>query len=301
VVYKRTWRSRSVDNVIKELEIISNNKRITDVFFVDDNVLVNMKRIGKLCIEIIRRKREGTIKKNLRFFFQGRLDTMAKYPKITKLMGIAGFWLVLVGIEATNDKTLELIGKGCKMKSMEKGIEVLHKSGIFIMGNVIIGANLSDTLDDVLVSIKKTRDLGVDLPSFTLLTPFPSTEFHKKLKKENLLLTEDYAKYNWLNPVIKTLYLSPNTLKNLLFLGFFYINYYGGGWVHKLVLLYKSTKIRGFKFTFHPIRFYRTLLSYYRWRCIVHYHLKELGKTIHQIKFGSLGQMEELKKIIIKT
>ncbi|MHA1255835.1 MAG: B12-binding domain-containing radical SAM protein, partial [Promethearchaeota archaeon] len=156
VVYKRRWRARTVENIIDELEIISKNKKISDVFFVDDNILVDMKRVGHLCIEIIRGKREKRIKKNLRFFFQGRLDSMARYPTITKLMGKAGFWLVLVGVEATNDETLKIIDKGCNVENIKRGIEVLHESGILVMGNVILGANLNDSIDDVFVTIKKT-------------------------------------------------------------------------------------------------------------------------------------------------
>jgi len=300
VVYKRKWRSRSVESVIKELEIISKNKKISDVFFVDDNILVDMKRVGRLCIEIIRGKRERRIKNDLHFFFQGRLDSMARYPKITNLMGIAGFWLVLVGVEATNDETLKIIDKGCKLENIKKGIQILHESGILVMGNVIIGANFNDTVDDVFITIKKTRELNLDLPSFTLLTPFPSTEFYKELKEKNLLLTEDYSKYNWLNPVIKTHNLSPDALKKLLFLGFFYINYYGGGWMNKLGLLRRSTKSRGIKFTYHPIRLFRTFKTYYTWRRIVHYNLRDLNKKIHQIKYGNLEQMKELKRAIIK-
>lgn len=300
VVYKRRWRARSVKNIIKELEIISQNKKITDVFFVDDNILVDMKRVGRLCIEIIRGKRRGTIKKKLRFFFQGRLDSMARSPKITELMRKAGFWLVLVGVEATDDKTLELIDKGCRLENIKKGIQVLHDSGIMVMGNVIIGANLWDTIEDVIITIKKTRELGLDLPSFTLLTPFPSTDFYRELKQKNLLLSEDYSKYNWLNPVIKTEKLNPRALKLLLFLGFFYINYYGGGWMNKLKLFYRNTKSRGIKFTFHPIRFYKTSISYYKWRCIVHYNLRELEDKIHQIKFGKLRDMKELRNAILE-
>jgi radical SAM superfamily enzyme YgiQ (UPF0313 family) len=176
----------------------------------------------------------------------------------------------------------------------------LHKSGILIMGNVIIGANLEDTIDDILITIKKTRELDLDLPSFTLLTPFPSTDFYQEIKQKNLLLTEDYSKYNWLNSVIKTPNLSPEMLKKLLFLAFFYINYYGGGWMHKLGMLFRTTKSRGFKFTFHPIRFYRTLLSYIKWRRIVHYNLRDLEKKIHQIKYSRLNDMQDLKNAILE-
>ena len=165
---------------------------------------------------------------------------------------------------------------------------------------MILGANLNDTIDDVFITIKRTRELNLDLPSFTLLTPFPSTDFHEEIKEKNLLLTEDYSKYNWLTPVIKTSKLSSQALKYLLFLAFFCINYYAGGWVHKLGLFYRNTRNRGWKFTFHPIRFYKTLLSYIKWRRIVHSNLRPLEKKIHQIKFGTLEQMKELKEAILR-
>ncbi|MBY9005462.1 MAG: cobalamin-dependent protein [Candidatus Lokiarchaeota archaeon] len=301
VVYKRSWRPRSVENIIQELEVISQNKKVTDVFFVDDNFLVDMKRIEKLCIEILKAKKEKRIKKNLKFFFQGRLDAMARYPEIIKLMRRSGFWLVLVGVEATEDRTLRKIRKGCKLDNMKKGIQVLHECGIFIMGNVIIGANLEDTIEDILITIKKTRELDLDMPSFTLLTPFPGTEYYNEMKQKGLLLTEDYSKYNWLNSVIKTPNLTPGALRILLFLGFFYINYYGGGWWNKVRLLHKGLKSRGFKYTFHPVRWFATAKTYIKWRNIVHYNLRSLGKTRHQIKYATLKEMTELKDLILNS
>ena len=296
VVYKRTWRARSVQNVIKEIEIVSKNKKVSDIFFVDDNILVNMKRVGRLCIEIIRGKREGRIKKNLHFFFQGRLDSMARHPKITKLMAIAGFWLVLVGVEATDNKRLKSVEKGCNMDQIRRGIEVLHENGIIAMGNVIIGINLNDSVDDILITIKRTAELTLDLPSFTLLTPFPSTQFHEEIKEKNLLLTEDYSKYNWLTPVIKTQNLTAEALRKLLFLGFFHVGFYAGNLKNKRKLLSRSIKSRGFKYILNPRRIYRTIKAYFLWRNIVLTNLKNIRRNLkNQINFSTLKKMEDLK------
>ncbi len=302
VVYKRKWRPRSVENVIKELEIVSKNKKVQDVFFVDDNILVDMKRVGRLCIAIILGKREGRIKNNLHFFFQGRLDSMAKYPKITKLMAMAGFWLVLVGVEATDDKRLKYVRKGCKMESISSGIDVLHKYGIVVMGNVIIGARLEDDIDDIIRTIKKTRELSLDLPSFTLLTPFPATDYYLELKSKKMLLTENFSLYNWLNPVIKTPNFTPKTLQNLLFLGFSYIGFYGGSWLNKIKAIRKTLKSRGFKFIFNPGRVYRASKAFLFWRKIVNKQLKHLKKSIrNQINYADLNRMEPLKNELIKS
>jgi anaerobic magnesium-protoporphyrin IX monomethyl ester cyclase len=301
VVYKRLWRPRSVENVIQELEIVSQNKKINDVFFVDDNILVNMKRIKKLCIEIIKGKKEKRIRRKLHFFFQGRLDSMARHPDIVKLMGRAGFWLVLVGVEATDDKGLKQVEKGCKMESIKKGIEALHEAGILVMGNVIIGTNLNDDIEDVFRTIKRTGDLTLDLPSFTLLTPFPSTGFYSELKEKDLLLTEDYSKYNWLTPVIRTKNFNPDVLQKLLFLGFFYVGFYGGTWANKLQIGRRGYKKRGIWFALHAGRAWRTVQAYFTWRKIVMSHIKHIPKKVrNQILKPRLDQMEELKQAIMQ-
>lgn len=301
VVYKRQWRPRSVNNVIRELEIVSLNKKNKDVFFVDDNILVNMKRVGSLCLEIIKGKREKRIKADLRFFFQGRLDSMARHPKIVKLMAEAGFWAVLVGVEATNDKTLKAIDKGCKFDVIKKGIQVLHDSGIIILGNVIIGVNLDDNIYDVIKTIKNTCELELDLPSFTLLTPFPATGFYKEMKLKNMLLTEDFSQYNWLTPVIKTPHFNPTILKKLLFLGFFDVHFYAGDLKNKYKLLCRCIKSRGFSYILHPERAFRVISSYIKWKRIVKKNLRGINKKVlYQINYGNINQMTELKKAILK-
>ncbi|MFW9987698.1 MAG: B12-binding domain-containing radical SAM protein [Candidatus Odinarchaeota archaeon] len=300
VVYNRTWRCRSVENIMKELEIISKNKKITDIFIVDDNFLVNMKRVGRLCVEIIKGKREGKIRKNLFFFFQGRLDSMAKHPKIVKLMAEAGFWLVLVGVEATDDKGLKAVAKGCNMNQIKRGINVLHDNEITVMGNVIIGANLNDTIDDVFRTIKRTSELSLDLPSFTLLTPFPATKFYDEIKENNLLLTEKYSEYNWLNPVIKTPNLSPEILKKLLYLGFYSIGYYAGDMRNKVYLYNRAIKSRGIFYVINPLRAYRAVISYFKWKKIVLKNLEGLKKkVIRQIKGGNRNKIADIKKQLV--
>ncbi len=184
---------------------------------------------------------------------------------------------------------------------MKKGIEVLHESGIIVMGNVIIGANLDDTVEDVLITIKRTRELTLDLPSFTLLTPFPATGFYIELKEKNLLLTEDYSKYNWLTPVIKTQNFSPKVLRKLLFLGFYHVGFYGGDWPTKWNLLRRGIKSRGIKYIFHPGRAYRTVKSYFTWRKIVMDNIQGLNKEQrNQLLLGNVNDMIELKQAIIK-
>jgi len=281
IVYRGKWRHRTVPSIIAELIEISKNPKITDVFFVDDNLLVNMKRIRELSVEIIKAKHNKIIPEKLRFFFQGRLDLMARYPEVVKLMGQAGFWLVLVGIEAVTEETLKLINKGATIEQMKQGIKALHDAGIIIIGNTILGANLDSTIEDELATIRYVAEnLDLDMASFTILTPFPGTILCKELEEKNLILTKDYSQYNWLNPVIRTNNLSAQTLKRLLFRGFFAVNYYGRG---KLGILKRAIRSRGLRFIFNMTRIKTGYMSYSRWKGII--NMGVFGTTRGRIGF----------------
>ncbi|NVM54677.1 MAG: B12-binding domain-containing radical SAM protein [Candidatus Helarchaeota archaeon] len=267
IVYRGKWRYRSVPSIMEELIEIGKNKKVTDVFFIDDNILVDMKRVKKLSIEIIKAKSKKLFPEKLRFFFQGRLDLMAKYPHIIKLMGQAGFWLVLVGIEAVTEKALKSINKGATLDQMRAGIKALHDAGIIILGNTIIGANLDATVQDELYTIRYVAEnLDLDFASFTILTPFPGTILCKEMEEQNLVLTKDYSKYNWLNPVIRTNKLSPTTLKRLLFRGFYAVNYYGRG---KFGILKRAIRSRGITFILNLNRILTGWNAYQTWKNVV--------------------------------
>ena len=267
IVYRGKWRYRTVPSIIQELIEIGKNKKITDVFFIDDNILVDMKRVRKLSVEIIKAKHNKIIPRKLRFFFQGRLDLMAKNPEIVKLMGQAGFWLVLVGIEAVTEETLKTLNKGATIEQMKEGIKVLHDSGIIILGNTIIGANPDGTLQDELYTIRYVaKNLDLDFASFTILTPFPGTILCKELEERGFIETKDYSQYNWLNPVIHTKKLSAKTLKQLLYRGFYSVNYYGR---NKLRTLQRTIRSRGLRFIFNWPRAKSGWKAYNSWKDIV--------------------------------
>jgi len=54
---KGLWRPRLIGKIITELKLISQDRKITDILFVDDNLTVNTKRIEILCERIIECKK----------------------------------------------------------------------------------------------------------------------------------------------------------------------------------------------------------------------------------------------------
>ena len=111
VINNGLWRPRPVENIISELKIISQNRRISDIFFIDDNITADTKRFERLCERIIECKKNNEIN-DFKFNSQIRLDALLKSPQLVKKMADAGFWMILTGIESIRKKTQKALRKG---------------------------------------------------------------------------------------------------------------------------------------------------------------------------------------------
>ena len=114
--------------------------------------------------------------------------------------GCAG---LLIGFESVSEKSLKRMNKN--FNSLEKHyrlVKELHKRNISIMGCFVFGSDEDDTtvFKDTVDFCLKT---GIDLPRFTVYTPFPTTALFNRLKEEGRILTTNWSKYNCQNVVFR--------------------------------------------------------------------------------------------------
>ncbi len=208
--YKNTYRKRKIQDVIKELHSIEINNRVSIIYFIDDNFVGNRKFVIELCDAIIQ---NGI---NKYFMAQVRVDTIVNHPEILKKMADAGFIYLFLGLESFSDRTLERLNKRITFKQIKSALRILHDLGYIIQGSIILGANIEDTKQDLETTIKIAKTLDIDLPIFSLLTPFPGTKLMEQVLKEDLLLSRDWRDFNWSVPVFKYQHLSSDDLSYYL-------------------------------------------------------------------------------------
>jgi len=257
------WRPRPVEKIITELKIISQNKKITDIFFVDDNLTANTKRIENLCDKIIKSKKKKEIN-DFKFFAQIRVDSLVKAPQMVKKMSKAGFWAVFIGIESVNEDTLKEMRKGFQFNKVIEAIRILHDNNIIVIGNLIIGVDLNETEEEVIKEIKFMKIIDVDIVSFVLLTPFPGSDTMKELDEQGLVISKDWSKYTVFEPVIKTHQLSSKQLYELLYFSFRELKYFND-WKG---LSYRILKTRGLLFILNPKRLLSLINSFLKVRTL---------------------------------
>jgi radical SAM superfamily enzyme YgiQ (UPF0313 family) len=87
----------------------------------------------------------------------------------------------------------------------------LHDAGIAVMGCFVFGFDTDDP-DVFERTAAFVHDADVDLPRFAVLTPFPGTPLHTRLKAEGRLLTEDWSLYDGQHVVFEPAQMSADAL-----------------------------------------------------------------------------------------
>ena len=235
--YRGTYRTKNTDRVIQELKIISSQKSYENVLIVDDNFTANMKRVEEICDKIIK---EGI---KLDLICQSRIDVIKNNPNIIKKMSKAGFWLVFLGIESFNEKSLIGIQKRVHFRDIVEAIKILHDNDMLIIGSLLVGSSLDEEEKDIDLMIKIVKKLGIDFPIYSIMTPLPGTKFRDILIENDYLMSRDWSKYNFTTAVNRLNKLTKDKLEELLSKAYYY-GYFNRGWKDTLIRLYKKKGIK---------------------------------------------------------
>lgn len=207
--YGNTYRMKSAERLIRELEQVDRSKRV--IFFVDDNFAQSMPRVGEICDLIAERGLD-----RYRYAAQARVDSICKHPEIIAKMARAGFICLFLGIESIHEKSLTKMGKKTTPDQITRAIEILHENGILAYGSFIVG-NIGETREDTLETVEFMRKSRLDLMQATPLTPYPGTPLYQEAIEKGWLAGNEHWWEDWdLTPVMNTPDLTREEIKDLL-------------------------------------------------------------------------------------
>ncbi|PVX24614.1 MAG: hypothetical protein CW691_07040 [Candidatus Bathyarchaeum sp.] len=183
------WRSRSVDNIVEELHLLSS-QGYKQFLFVDDNFTLNPKRVIKLC------RRLKNEKVDVEFFAEGRVDHCPQ--EMLQEMVRANCKMIYFGIENGTQKVLDYYDKQTTPQQAMDAVKRARKVGIdVIVASFIVGAP-HETREEIWNTLKFAQKLQVDIPQFNILATFPGTDIWEELKTQGLIDEEKH----WENGVM---------------------------------------------------------------------------------------------------
>jgi radical SAM superfamily enzyme YgiQ (UPF0313 family) len=205
-MYGRSFRKFSIKRVIEDIRDAEDHGA-ESIFFVDDNITLDLKRLDRLCDAIIE---EGL--SHIKYKTQASASGIAHSRELVKKMGTAGFDGIFLGIESVNKRNLQFLGKGKMSDHAKMAVEYLHENDIIVSAG-LIGGNPDDTKEDMWENFHLARSLKVDFPIFYINTPYPKTDMREELDAMGLITNNDFRFYDGLHANLKTRHLSSDEVQ----------------------------------------------------------------------------------------
>lgn len=180
------FNQKPVPRVIDEIRAAKKHVRRPYFEFADDNTFLNR----EWSKELLRALREEEI-----HYFTETDVSVADDPELCDLLAESGCRQVLIGLESPRANDLGDIDPH-SWKRRQSGryrqvIDALQSRGVSVNGCFILGldSQTTDVFPDVLEFV---RSSGLSEVQYTVLTPFPGTPLHERLKREGRLLRERF-------------------------------------------------------------------------------------------------------------
>ncbi len=175
----KKWRTRSISNVIDELEYLEKKLGIKAVLFRDPEFSLERKRVVAFCNTMIERRL------GIKWRCETRIDTLDE--ELISFFAKAGCIGINIGIESVDAEVLRRMNR--KTVSPNKTFRIMDackRNGIDVFVFFILGLP-GETVESSLKTIKYAKRLNPPFVQFTVATPYKGTELYNWAKKNGYI------------------------------------------------------------------------------------------------------------------
>jgi anaerobic magnesium-protoporphyrin IX monomethyl ester cyclase len=213
----RNFHRLSMEHVIDDIrDAVALGART--IFFVDDNITLDVERFKALCSAIIDAKLQ-----RVDYLVQAMTASIATHgEELAPLMQRAGFRYVFLGIENVLDEDLGFLkarAKNIDRRSGERtnasaaAAMILRRHGMLVVGGLIVG-NPDDREESITANLEFARKY-VDWPYVQHPTPYPGTPMTKDFETRSLIVHRRLNEYDGTTAVTRTAHLTPERIEFL--------------------------------------------------------------------------------------
>jgi radical SAM superfamily enzyme YgiQ (UPF0313 family) len=132
--------------------------------------------------------------------------------ELLDLMVASGCVYLLIGFESGDQATLRGIQKNFNHAVQYKDfVSMLQKRGITIQGCFVFGFDHDDK-DAFACTVELVQHLGIDIPRYSLYTPYPGTPLFQRLMQEQRIISFNWNDYDTMHVVIQPARMTPEEL-----------------------------------------------------------------------------------------
>jgi anaerobic magnesium-protoporphyrin IX monomethyl ester cyclase len=192
--WSQTWRARSPENVVAELELLSRDYGVEVAMLADEIPTFDRVRWERILDLMIERRVP------VKLLMETRVDDILRDADIMDKYRLAGVDHIYVGVEAGTQETLDLFKKDTQVAQSKQAIDLINNADIVSETSFVLGMP-DDTPESIAWTVDLAKYYNPDMAFFLAIAPWPYADLYPKLEK--YVATRDYSKYNLVEPVIK--------------------------------------------------------------------------------------------------
>lgn len=211
-VYGLKYRRKTNNQIMTEIDIISQLYPDKLILFADDNLFVLRKESKELLRKLAL--------KNTRWIAQTDI-AISNDGELLKLMYDSGCQWIVIGFESVSEKSLKSVEndnfKYRYIHDYKEKIQIIQSYGIKIYGTFIVGLDedKEDVFNNTANFILNNQLYGANI---TVPTPLPGTELRKRMEQEDRIISNNWSDYTLWDVVINPKQMSVTDLEaGLLF------------------------------------------------------------------------------------
>lgn len=186
-VFGNTYRMRSVENVVKEWDMLVS-QGVEELNINDDNFTAVPSRGIEICDRLIKNKL------NVPWTASGGLRVDKVTKELLVKMKESGCYRVSLGAESGSQAIIDKIGKRITLQQIRDAVRLCKEAGLESTVFFMIG-NLGETEKDIRATIEFAKELEPSFAQFTIAVPYPGTALYDYVKKNGRLLVDDWSQY----------------------------------------------------------------------------------------------------------
>ena len=195
VVYKRFLR-RPIADIVRDVKAVPGKRfAVNDVSPFDD--VEYAKELLRALIPL--KKKWGGL----------ATTQITADPELMDLLAKSGCQYLLLGFESARQRTLNAIAKGFnKPDDYAEVMYRLHQARIVVQGCFVFGFDEDDT-SIFGATVDEVERLKIDIPRYSIYTPYPGTRLFHRLQAEGRILSYDWGDYDTMHVVIQPKQMTP--------------------------------------------------------------------------------------------
>ena len=192
--WRQTWRARAPEKIVDEIRMLRDTYGVNVVLLADEFPTKDGERWERFLDLLIAEDMGGYL------LMETRPEDIVRDKDILWKYRKAGVIHIYIGVEATNQETLDLIKKDASVQVGIEAIQLIHEHGMITETSFILGFP-HETKDTIARTLELSKVYNPDCAHYLALAPWPYAEMYEDLK--SYVVDFDYRKYNLIEPVIK--------------------------------------------------------------------------------------------------